>query len=130
MIKRGRGRPKGSKNKAKINKEELKFTENNTIIPALFGTEEELKKEIRKLRKLKNQMKAGSKERIKYHRQWKRLKYELKVLRTVDPEKEPIVKEILKLEPDFIKLKINLYKFTESQLQKHLNIIKRKRGIE
>ena len=64
------------------------------------------------------------------HRQWKRLKYELKVLRTVDPEKEPIVKEILKLEPDFIKLKINLYKFTESQLQKHLNIIKRKRGIE
>ena len=119
------GRRKGSKNKPKVNTE-LQIKNDNTLLTNLFGNEQELKSRIKKLKKLKNKMKAGSKERIKYHREWKQLKYELKMLRNVDPEKEPLVKEILKLEPQFIKLNINLYKFTKEQLQKHLDKIRRK----
>jgi phosphate starvation-inducible protein PhoH len=74
IVKRGRGRPK------KVT------TEYNLVIPkeakstliALFGNIKDLKREIRRLRKIKLACRAGSKERIELHRKIKELKHQLK----------------------------------------------------
>jgi len=92
--------------------------------------EKELKRQIRKLRKLKLQMKSGSKDRIELHRKIKELKNKLAKARGYNPDKEIFVKEIQQLEPIYEKLGINLYKFSVEELQKHIEIIKRKRGIK
>jgi len=71
-----RGRPKGSKNKKKIDI----VGEDQQLLPAptLFcGTTKQLKQEIRELKKLKLQCQAGSPERIKLHRQLQSLKKQL-----------------------------------------------------
>lgn len=91
--------------------------------------EKELKRQIRRLRKLKLQMKSGSKDRIELHRKIKELKIRLSTARGFNPEKEPLVKEIQKLEPEYERLGINLYKFSIKDLEKHIGIIKRKRGL-
>ena len=60
----------------------------------------------------------------------KDLKRQLKELNTPEPEKEKLIAEILKLEPNFPKDLVDLRKYTNEQLQKHIDIVKRKRGIK
>ena len=43
----------------------------------------------------------------------------------IDPEKKAIIKEILKLRPNYIKINLNLNKFTLEQLEFHYNRIKK-----
>lgn len=83
----------------------------------------DLKKEISKLRKLKNTMRPGSKERLDLHRKIKELKQALSKKKEADKGKDPIIKEILRL--DVLAKEIQLDKFTIEQLQKHLEKIKK-----
>jgi L-lactate utilization protein LutB len=81
----------------------------------------EIKKEIKRLKRLKLQCKSGCPERIDLHRKIKDLKKQLVGLSTPEPEKETLIIEIKKLDPLFDILEINLNKFTIAELQKHLD---------
>jgi hypothetical protein len=72
-IKRGRGRPR-----KQIADDELVFAKNNTLLTCLFGNIKDLKREIRRLRKVKLACRAGTKERVELHRKIKELKQQLK----------------------------------------------------
>jgi hypothetical protein len=69
-----RGRPKGSKNKPKNIEPKVE------PIILSSGNIKDLKRQIRELKKLKLQMRGGSAERIKAHRQIKELKKQLEIL--------------------------------------------------
>lgn len=92
-------------------------------------TEKEIKSRIRQLKRIKLKCRAGSKERIKLHREILKLKEEIDDLYRVNPEKIILIREIEKLEPK-ISETIDLRKHTEEALQKHIDIVKRKRGIK
>jgi len=129
-----RGRPKGSKGKPKIIKEtslEIK----------------RIKKEIKDLRAEKLSLPAGDKRRIELHRKIKDMKLlliekkEVKAEKIIEitqanTEKEPFIAEILKLEkqynitPTFESLGIDLYGYNIENLKKHIECIKRKRGLD
>jgi len=89
-------------------------------------TEKELKQEVRKLKKLKLQCRAGTPERLELGRQIKELKNKMVVLNIPEPLKEPIIIEILRIEaerktiPTFEQLGIDLHKYNLEQLKKHL----------
>lgn len=94
-------------------------------------TNKEIKKEIRKLRKLKLQCRAGTEERLDLEHKIKDLKKQLVEINTpAEPAKEKLITEMLKLELNFPKDLINLNKFSEAELQKHIEIVKRKRGLD
>lgn len=122
------GRRKGSKNKSTIKSEALEIKETNTLLV----DKKEIKREIRKLKKLKLQCRPGTTERIDLHRQILTLKKKLTEQTTPEPLKEPIIKEILEIEkkykltPTFEVLEIDLNRYTVEQLKKHLECIKRK----
>jgi len=122
-----RGRPKGSKNKPKLQDDELAIKKDNPVLVTLFGNEKEIKKEIRRLKKVKLQCRAGSKERIELHRQIKKLKDDLREIKAVDKDKDPIIKEIQKIDKTFEIVGIDLKKFTVKELEKHLDKIKEKK---
>lgn len=82
----------------------------------------EIKSEIRKLKKLKLSCKAGTPERINLHKKIKVLKE--KIQDTIDVIKEPIIKEILSIRPEYKDVEIDLNKFTIQELEFHLNKIK------
>jgi hypothetical protein len=84
----------------------------------------ELKKQISKLRKLKNQMQKGSKERIELHRKIKAMKTELVEKQTITDEKQKIIDELIKSEPTFSV--VDLTQYSIEQLKKSLEIRKRK----
>lgn len=119
------GRKKGSRNKSILTKRNLIIKKDISVIK-LLDDEKEIKREIRKLRKLKRQCRPQTKERIDLHRQIKELKIKLTSLSIVDKDKEPIIKEILKVRPEYIELGMNLNKFSLEQLQYHLEKIRRK----
>jgi hypothetical protein len=73
IIKRGRGRPR----KTPVVDELVIPKKANTLLIAIFGNAREIKSEIRRLRKIKLQCRAGSKERIDLHRKIKELKQQL-----------------------------------------------------
>jgi len=125
-----RGRPKGSRNKPK----EIKETSLEI---------KRIKKEIKDLRAEKLSLPAGDKKRIELYRKIKEMKLLLTEKKEVkiqkenlynDPEKEPLIAEILELEkkynitPTFEVLGIDLYKYNIKELAKHIEGIKRKRG--
>ncbi len=89
-------------------------------------TNKELKKQISKLRKLKNKMQPHSKERVELHRKIKEMKKELEQLKIIDKEKQPLIDEILKIRPEYVTLELELNKYTKEQLEFHLNKIKEK----
>ena len=66
------------------------------------------------------------------HRKVKELKKELTNLGKIDPQKEIIIDEILKLETSYREIfdKVFYNKFTIEELQKHLNRIKNKKEVE
>jgi hypothetical protein len=127
IVKRGRGRPR--KNKA------IERIDPVINIP-LVGNFKDIKKEIRQLRKLKLQCRPGSEERIDLEHKIKALKKQLEGISISEPGKDKIITEILKIEaeqkitPRFADLFIDLHKFTEAELQKHLDIIKKKFGLD
>jgi len=89
----------------------------------------EIKKEIRALRKLKLQCRAGSAERLDLEHKIKDLKKQITEVTTIEPGKEKIIAEILKIEaehnikPRFEDIGINLNKYTIEQLTFHLKRI-------
>lgn len=90
----------------------------------------EIKTEIRRLKKLKLQCRPGTVERLDLEHKIKDLKKQKAEITTIEPGKEKLIAEILVLEPDFPKDLVNLNKFSEVELQKHIDIIKRKREIK
>jgi hypothetical protein len=126
------GRRKGNKNKIKdTDKEEIK----------------KLKKEIKDLRAKKLLLPGGNQERIELGRELKKLKQLLKEQKKIKAEKtieiiqantdkSPLVAEILSLQehykitPTFETLGIDLYKYPIENLKKHIECIKRKRGLD
>ena len=124
------GRKKGGKNKSKLSDEALAIKQETNIMV----NPKEIKKEIRALKKLKIACRAGTKERIDLHRQIKDLKNKLIDFNKPEPEKEPIIAEILKIEterktiPTFAELFIDLHKYTLTELQKHLDLLTKKGG--
>jgi hypothetical protein len=82
VIKRGRGRPKGSFKKKDI----LPEVETKKDNPILFGNIKDLKRQIRELRKIKLQCRAGSSERIELHRKMIALKKQLKEVKEIKPQ--------------------------------------------
>jgi len=134
IIKRGRGRPKGSPGKPKeIKESSLEIRR--------------IKKEIKDLRAEKLSLPSGDKQRIILHRKIKEMKLlltekkEIKEEKIIEitqsnTEKAPLVAEILSLEkqynikPTFEVLGIDLYKYSVKELTKHVECIKRKRGVK
>jgi septal ring factor EnvC (AmiA/AmiB activator) len=84
----------------------------------------EIKKEIRKLRKLKLQCRPGSQERISLHRQIKALQVQKEQCQEQNIEKESIIAEILRLDKYMAKIDIDLTKHSKEDLQKYLTKIK------
>lgn len=93
-------------------------------------TDREIKQEIRRLKKVKLSCRAGSKERIDLHRQIKELKNKLIEINIVEPKKEKLIDNILKIEteqkiyPKCEDIGINLNKYTIEQLELHLKKLK------
>jgi hypothetical protein len=133
-IKRGRGRPR----KVKLNDDELVIKKDNHSLAILFGNVKDLKQEIRKLRKLKLQCRAGSKERIELHRKIKDLKQQLKTIKENqqsfpecnDSSKVLLIEEIYCLDPLIKTLLMDLNQYTIEQLKKHIECVKRKKGLK
>ncbi|HEY0089032.1 MAG TPA: hypothetical protein VGB37_09315 [Candidatus Lokiarchaeia archaeon] len=85
-----------------------------------------LKQEIKKLKKLKLECRSGSKERIELYRKIKELKLQLTKEKESNKEKEKVIIEILKLIPQYIKdINVDYNKHSMVDLQKHLNKLRR-----
>jgi len=99
-------------------------------------TEKELKQEVRKLKKLKLQCRAGTPERLELGRQIKELKNKMVVLNIPEPLKEPIIAEILRIEaerktvPTFKQLGISLQDYSLENLKIHLKKLNTKKGVK
>jgi len=83
----------------------------------------EIKKKIKRLKRLKLKCRTGSKERIDLHRQIKQLQYKLEEYNKPEPEKDLLIEKILIIKPEYITLGMNLKKFTIQELQFHLKKI-------
>jgi hypothetical protein len=83
------GRLKGSKNKTNLSNEALKIKEDNKISLNVYGNVKDLKSEIRRLKKIKLECRAGTKERIELHRKIKELKLKLEETKKQAPIPEP-----------------------------------------
>jgi len=90
----------------------------------------EIKKEIKRLRRLKLACRSRSPERIALHRQIKALKEQLKGISIIDKDKEKLIQEIYRLDPLIKKMEMNLSQYSIKELQKHIECIKRKRGLD
>lgn len=95
-------------------------------------TTQEIKSEIRRLKKFKKDLRAGTNERLTIGRQIKDLKDKLIENNKLDPDKDLIIKEILEFEkkykliPTFETLGIDLRKHTLKNLTIHLTKLKEK----
>jgi len=93
----------------------------------------EIRKEIKRLKRLKKDLRPGSKERIEVFRKIKDLKRQIAEVNISEPGKDSIIAKILKVEaeqgikPRFADIGIDLHKFSIPELQKHLDLIT-KRG--
>lgn len=93
-------------------------------------TDKEIKQEIRQLKKLKLQCRAGTKERVALYRQIRELKNKLIKVDVIITEdtliKEKLILEVLEIEakqkitPRFADLGIDLHKYTVKELEIHL----------
>jgi len=93
-----------------------------------------IKQEIRRLKKLKLQCRPGTSERLDLEHKIKDLKKQITEVTAVEPEKEKLITEILKIEveqnikPRFEDIGIDLHKYTIKELEKHIDKLK-KRGL-
>lgn len=114
-IKRGRGRPKGSKNKQKI------IQEAEQAIPLDI---KEIKRQIRALGKCKRATPKKTAERREINEKIRTLKAKsIPVQVEVTPEKSDIITKILERRPEYTILKINLEQYTLEQLKLHYDRI-------
>ena len=134
-IKRGRGRPPGSKNKeipliiepqtTTIKRGRGRPRKGNiqTIEKPgeAIGNKKDIDLEIKKLKRLKLKCKTGSQERIDLYRQIKKLKNKINIIQeNITPEKLELIKKIKAKKPPFYKdLNIDLTIFTIEQLRNH-----------
>jgi hypothetical protein len=89
-------------------------------------TNKELKKEISKLKKLKNQMQTGSEARIELHRKIKAMKEQLTEKQVDNKEKQIYIDQLIILDPSFKTLNIDLNNHTVEELKKSIEIRKKK----
>lgn len=90
-------------------------------------TIKDIKKEIKRVRRLKLQCKSGSPERIALHRKIKELQAQLQSANVIDNDKAPLIEELYRLDPLFKTLDMDLTKFTVKQLAHHLKRLKEKK---
>ncbi len=87
----------------------------------------EIKKEIKKIKKIKLACKPGSKERLELHHKIIELKKRMVDHSVITSGKKILIEKILereknaKITPTFHELGIDLNKFSEEQLEFHLN---------
>jgi len=86
----------------------------------------ELKKEIKRLTKLKRACRSGTKERIELYRNIKELKTQLVELTKPDEAKQKIIAEILALDKLMASIEIDLTKHNIEDLQRYLKKLKNK----
>ena len=87
----------------------------------------EIKREIRLLRKIKKNTHKKSPERRDLNKRIRELKKKLlPIYVEVSKEKEELIQAILQIRPEYKGLHIDLRKYTEKQLEKHLENIKKK----
>jgi ribosomal protein S2 len=84
----------------------------------------DIRKQIKKLKRLKKDLRSGSKERIKIFRQIQELKEQLKGITVIDKDKQPLIEEIHRIDPLIEKIALDLTKFSKAELQKHIDRIK------
>jgi len=122
------GRTKGSKNKKTLSSDALEIKKDNTLL----GNEKDIKKEIKRLKKVKLACRAGTTERISLEHKIKALKGQLAEVKAPDLDKDPIIAEILGLEkklkivPTFEDLGIDLHIHSVKDLKIHLEKLKAK----
>jgi hypothetical protein len=87
-------------------------------------TNSEIKKEIKRLRKLIKSYPVHSNARKEAKRLVIELKASLEAIKAVDLAKKPLIEEILRLDYDCEKYKIDLYKHSIANLKIHLEKIK------
>jgi len=138
------GRLKGSKNKKTL----LLEQEKNIVIPIkrgrgrprkviaeateqpkeIIGNNKNIKQEIKRLKKLKLQIRANNPERIKLHRQIKELKNKLNIIQeNITPEKEALIKEIIQyntINRPYMNGLVDYNIFTVEELKHHIKKIK------
>jgi len=85
----------------------------------------EIKREIRRLRKLKKDCRAGTEERLSLHRKITELKRQIDTLYVIEPAKEKVINEIIKLEPNITDF-VDLNKHSIETLNIHLRKLKEK----
>lgn len=120
-----RGRPKGSLNKKtllKLSQQESKESPENIIAPS----DDNIKQEERAILPI---IKRGRGRPRKNPGIPQPTKQKTNNIPITDSLKEPIIKEILTLEPGLDQV-INLNNHSVENLQKHLNIVKRKNGTQ
>lgn len=87
----------------------------------------EIKQELRKLKKLKKSCRAGTKERLDLHHKILELQKQLEIAQEINIEKEKLIKEIMKLEKCSLFNTEYYLKFTEKQLEFHLERLQKRR---
>jgi len=87
-------------------------------------TENEIRKEIRRLRKSIKDFPARSKARKEIKKEIKELKGQTVEKEQVDLTKKPLVDEILRLDPECTRYGIKLYNHTIENLKIHLKKLK------
>jgi hypothetical protein len=86
----------------------------------------ELKKEISKLKKLKNTMQHNSEARKELHRNIKEMKLQLLEKQEVNKEKQIYIDQLIEIDPSFKTLNIDLNSHTVEELKKSIEIRKKK----
>jgi len=118
LVKRGRGRPKGSKGKSKL------ILRQEQAVPLDI---KEIRRQLRVLRKIKKDTHKGSEDRHDLCRKIRELRKQLKpILQEISPSKQKLIDEILLKRPEYERIGLDLYKYTEEQLIKHFNNIQGK----
>lgn len=85
----------------------------------------EIKRKIRELRKIKKDLKAGSRERISIGREIKALKERLADSTKPDKEKAKVISQILLLDKVMASIVIDLKKHNIKDLKKYLDKLKK-----
>lgn len=85
----------------------------------------EIKRQIRLLRKLKKDMHKGTQDRRDINKKIRELKTKMEATHTkTTAEKQSLIDQVLVIRPEYKELGIDLYKYTEEQLLKHIVNIK------
>lgn len=85
-----------------------------------------IKSELRKIKKIKKNLRKGTDEYKEMKSKMKDLKHQLEEITENNPEKEKLIEEINKHKKEYMVGVIDLRKFTVEELDQHLKRLKRK----